>query len=81
MTQETSVIYNPIVILHTMSLFFDSSAVSMKPEHHVTVESEQDNPHGPELSPVDPSYIGKHVTVEKTKKGTMKVDPKDLEKL
>jgi hypothetical protein len=53
----------------------------MKPEHHITVESEQDNPHGPELSPVDPSYIGKHVTVEKTKKGTMKVDPKDLEKL
>ena len=41
--------------------------VKLKEEHLVTVEKEQHNPHGPELSPIDPSFIGKHVTVTKTK--------------
>lgn len=39
----------------------------MKAEHLVAVEAGQADPHGPELAPIDPSFVGKHVTVTKTK--------------
>jgi hypothetical protein len=39
----------------------------MKPEHIVTVESEQDNPLGSELSPIDPTFVGREVKVTQVK--------------
>ncbi len=42
-------------------------AVSLKEEHQVTVQAGQDLPHGPELAPIDPSFIGKHVQVNRSK--------------
>jgi hypothetical protein len=41
--------------------------VKLNPEHQVTVDAGQVLPHGPELSPIDPSFIGKHVGVTKHK--------------
>ena len=31
------------------------------------MEAGQENPHGPEITPIDPSYLGRNVTVNKTK--------------
>lgn len=41
--------------------------MNFKEEHHVTMEAGQENPHGPEITPIDPSYLGRNVTVNKTK--------------
>eukprot|EP00981_Chlorochromonas_danica_P005787 scaffold1190_cov187-Ochromonas_danica.AAC.19 len=35
--------------------------VSLKPEHKLTIEAEQDRKHGPELTPIDPSFLGQQV--------------------
>jgi hypothetical protein len=40
--------------------------VSLSPEHFVTVEAHQDEPHGPELAVADSSLLGKSVKVEKS---------------
>ena len=40
--------------------------VKLRSEHLVTIESEQDNPNGPALEPIDPSYIGKDVNLHKS---------------
>jgi hypothetical protein len=66
----TFIIYIAITML---SICFPSIAVSLKEEHHVTVQAGQDLPHGPELAPIDPSFIGKHVQVTKSK-GTGVID-------
>jgi hypothetical protein len=44
-------------------------AVSLEPEHCVTIEAGQDDPHGPELAMPDTSLLGKptDVKVQKTK--------------
>lgn len=31
--------------------------------HQVTVDAHQDDPHGPEISPVDPTYSGQEIPV------------------
>ena len=41
--------------------------MGLKEEHKVTLEAGQDLPHGPELAPIDPSFIGKHVEINKVK--------------
>jgi hypothetical protein len=33
------------------------------------VQANQDLAHGPEISPIDPTYSGREVTIEKTKGG------------
>lgn len=47
--------------------------VSFNEEHHVTIDAGQKERHGPELEPIDPTYIGvdSAVTVNKAK-GTRK---------
>ena len=44
-------------------------AVALSPEHTVTIEANQDDPHGPELALADASLLGraKDIKVEKTK--------------
>jgi hypothetical protein len=49
--------------------------VKLSEQHQVTVEAGQVLPHGPELSPIDPSFIGKHVSVT-----AHKADKKPLSK-
>ncbi len=39
--------------------------VNLKPEHHVTIGSQQDLQHGPELSPIDPTFNGQDISVTK----------------
>mmetsp|Transcript_6507 Transcript_6507/g.10955 ORF Transcript_6507/g.10955 Transcript_6507/m.10955 type:complete len:128 (+) Transcript_6507:89-472(+) len=43
--------------------------VNLNPEHHVTIEAGQELQHGPELEPIDPSYVGKKdsVVINRTK--------------
>jgi hypothetical protein len=43
------------------------TAVSFKEEHYTTIAAGQHLPHGPELSPIDPSFIGQHVQINKSK--------------
>ena len=40
--------------------------VKLRSEHLITIESEQDNPSGPSLEPIDPSYVGKDVNLHKS---------------
>ena len=47
----------------------------MSEENLVTVQSEQHHPHGPELSPIDPSFVGESITVTKTKATKLKENP------
>lgn len=41
--------------------------VQLSPEHSTTLSAGQSLPNGPEMAPVDPSYSGQDVVVEKTK--------------
>lgn len=55
------------------------AAVTLKPEHHATIGAEQDRQFGPELAPIDPSFLGSSVGVTKVKPcSSQRVAPKDL---
>jgi hypothetical protein len=57
---------DPYLILITLLYITE---VNLSEEHHATIAANQHLQHGPELEPIDPSYIGRHgsVTVEQTK--------------
>jgi len=38
----------------------------LRSEHLVAIEAEQENPHGPELEPIDPSFVGREVKINTT---------------
>jgi hypothetical protein len=42
--------------------------VTLSPEHLITVEQGQDNPLGPQLEPIDPSFIGKNISLHTSSK-------------
>jgi hypothetical protein len=44
--------------------------VKFREEHMTAIEAGQDNPHGPELEPIDRGFIGQDVTVISSKKST-----------
>jgi hypothetical protein len=46
---------------------FSFTEVQLSSEHSTTLSAGQTLPNGPEMTPVDPSYSGKEVIVEKTK--------------
>lgn len=71
--------FSPTIIFFYYSLFtcyLLFLAVKLQPEHHVTIEHGQDNPNGPELEPVDQSYIGRNVVINKSKKGDKPMERK-----
>lgn len=41
--------------------------MKFKPEHQVAIQAGQDLPHGPEITPIDRSYVGEEVIIEKYK--------------
>lgn len=41
--------------------------MDFKEEHYTTLEQGQENPHGPEITPIDPSFLGRSVTINKSK--------------
>lgn len=53
-------------------IIFFFKAVSFKEEHLVTIDANQHLQHGPELTPIEPSFVGKPVEISKVK-GTGKV--------
>ena len=55
----------PFDFLFFMFLIFKE--VKLSSEHQVTVSAAQSDPHGVEIQPVDPSYSGREVHVEKAK--------------
>ena len=61
-------------------LCFFLSAVNLQEEHHTTIAAGQHLQHGPELEPIDPSYVGRSnsVLVSKTKGDKKPLDEKDL---
>lgn len=54
--------------------------VELREEHHATIAANQHLQHGPELEPIDPSYMGKSNTilVSKTKGDKKPIDLKEL---
>jgi hypothetical protein len=56
------------------------AAVNLQEEHHTTIAAGQHLQHGPELEPIDPSYVGRSnsVLVSKTKGDKKPLDAKDL---
>ncbi len=65
------------MIFFALALF---PAVNLQEEHHTTIAAGQHLQHGPELEPIDPSYVGRSnsVLVSKTKGDKKPLDAKDL---
>jgi hypothetical protein len=59
---------------------FSSLEVELREEHHATIAAGQHLQHGPELEPIDPSYMGKGntVLVNKTKGDRKPLDKNEL---
>lgn len=51
----------PLPSYPSLTVPMTPAEVNLKPEHQTTIEAEQDRQYGPELTPVDPSYIGQEV--------------------
>lgn len=53
--------------------------MAFKPEHQVTIEAEQDRQYGPELTPIDPTFVGAEIGVTKVKPcASKRVSPQEL---
>ena len=52
--------------------------VSFTEEHHTTIAAGQSSPHGPELEPIDPSYVGRDVVVNKVKGNKIPFEEVDI---